>query len=172
MADLSVVFDGQSFDANNIEPSQPRELLPPGNYIAQIIDSEMKETKTGGKMLKLSFEITEGQHARRRVWSNLNLVNSNATAVDIAQRDLSAICRAIGQLQLSDSDQLHYQPMQITVAIKPPQGIYEASNEVKGYAPCSGANPAAAAPMSRAAVVPATSAAGRTTAQPPWRRNA
>jgi hypothetical protein len=46
-------------------------------------------------------------------------VNNNPKAVEIAQQTLSAICRATGQLQVSDSEQLHLKPMTITVAVRP-----------------------------------------------------
>jgi hypothetical protein len=170
MANLSNAFGGQAFDANNVEPSQPRELLPPGKYVAQIIDSEMKPTTTGGEKLALTFEILDGPHAKRRVWTNLNLVNANTTAMEIAQRDLSAICRAVGRLQVSDSEQLHSQPLTINVEVKRAKGEYKAANEVRGYAPASGAAPAPAPRTAAPAATPA--AAARTTAAPPWRRSA
>lgn len=115
------------------------ELMPPGMYSAQIIDSDLVATKTGsGQILKLTFEIIEGPCARRRVWANLNIVNANAQAQEIAQRDLKHICAAVGhQGMLEDSNQLHFKPLKIRLAVKPdPQ--WGDKNEIKAYQAMSG----------------------------------
>jgi len=162
---------GTTFDANAIEPSAPRELLPPGSYTVQIVQSEMKDTKTGGKMLSLEFEVLDGSAKGRRLWSNLNLVNANEKAVEIANRDLSAICHATGQMAVSDSDQLHFKPMVATVAVEPGKGEYGPKNVIKGYAAASGSKPVTFTPH---AATTATTSASKpaASAQPPWRRSA
>ncbi|MEM9073932.1 MAG: DUF669 domain-containing protein, partial [Myxococcota bacterium] len=84
------------FDAGSVEPSQSYELLPTGWYEALITESEMKDTKSGkGQYLELTFEIISGDHKTRRMWARLNLSNPNTKAVEIAEKDLSAICRAV-----------------------------------------------------------------------------
>ena len=55
MANLS------GFDANQVEPSADFEPIPAGKYLATIVESEMKPTKSGtGNYLQLTFEILEG----------------------------------------------------------------------------------------------------------------
>lgn len=168
MANISAAFGG-TFDASQVEPSAPRELLPPGTYTAQIVKSDMVDTSTGGQMLKLELDIIDGPAKGRKLWDNLNLVNRNPTAVEIAQRTLSAICHAIGRLQVADSDELHFKPLTITVAVEPdsrdkhlaaddPARRYQ--NAVKGYA----------APAKQAAPPPRQAAAP--TGAAPWRRSA
>ena len=186
MADLSQALKG-TFDASNVEPATARELLPPGKYVAQIIESEMKDTQSGGKMLALTLEIQDGPHTRRRLWDNLNLVNSNPKAVEIAQRTLSAICHAIGRMQVNDSDELHFRPMLLSIEVEPdsrdkhlnpsdPNRRYQ--NKVKGYAKADGSaapapRPMAAPPAQAQASAPqARPAAAPASNQPPWRRSA
>lgn len=171
---------GQTFDANNVEPSAPREILPPGDYVVQIVDSEMAETKAGnGQMLKLTMDIMEGPHAGRKLWDRLNLVNPNAQAVEIAQRTLSAICHAIGRLQVSDSEQLHFSPMIATVKVKPAgadkYGTHrDAQNEISGYKAAGNASAAATQrpPVQQAHQQRSAPQAAQPprTAAPPWRR--
>jgi hypothetical protein len=80
-----------TFDATEVAPAVPLEVLPPGKYLAQLIESEMAPTKAGdGQLLKLIFEILEGPSARRKIFDQLNLVNRNEQTVEIAQRTLSA----------------------------------------------------------------------------------
>jgi len=172
---------GGTFDASQVEPSAPRELLPPGKYVAQIVKSEMKPTRSGdGQMLEIELDILEGAHSGRKLWDRLNLVNRNTTAVEIAQRTLSAICHAIGRMQVSDSEELHFKPMQVTVAVEPdsrdkdkPIDQQRMQNTVKGYAPANGG----AAPAQRPAPMPQAAPqsqrqAPAPAASAPWRRSA
>jgi len=76
------------------------------------------------------------------IFERLNLDNPNETAVQIAQRTLASICRAVGIMQPKSSEDLKDTPFRIKVAIQPASGQYEASNSVKGYAPVEGSTPA------------------------------
>jgi len=120
------------FDATQIEPNDRPEAIPAGKYKCVAIESEFKDTKDGkGKFLQFCFEVIEGEYKGRRLWDRLNLVNSNAEAVNIARRTLSAICHAVNVMQPNDSAQLHNLPMIVKVALTSYNG--EPKNEVKGY---------------------------------------
>lgn len=172
----------QHFDANTVEPAAPFELLPPGRYVAQIVQSEMRPTKAGnGQLLWLELDVLEGPHQGRKIWDQLNLVNPNQQTVEIAQRALSAICHAVGQLQVSDSEQLHLRPLQVTLAVEADSRDkhlqpheQRKQNKIKGYAPL-GPTPAARPPApqataQRSALPPPRPAPAATTTTPPWRR--
>lgn len=137
------------FDANNVDPSAPRELLAPGKYPVQIVNSEMKDAKTGGgQYLALEMDVIEGPSQGRKLWENLNLVHSNPQTTEIANRTLSAICHATGQMQIQDSEQLHFKTMIATVAVEvdsrdkalpPNDPSRRLQNRIKGYeAPAAG----------------------------------
>jgi len=125
------------FDATQVAPADDYSPIPPGEYAAQITDSELKPTSKGGHRLELTFEVSDGPAKGRKVWANLNLDNPNPKAVEIAQRELSAICHAIGKLQVSDSQELHYKPMTIRVEIETQEG-YKPKNVIKAYKPSTG----------------------------------
>lgn len=153
MADLS------GFDANQVEPTGDFEPIPAGKYQAVIIDSEMKPTKAGtGSYLQLTFQIIDGEYKNRLLWTRLNLDNPNATAVQIARAELSAICRAVGVLTPKDSVELHNLPLVIHVRCKKRMDTGEIMNEIKGYSK----KESLAAPSNNA------SAANTT---PPWKRS-
>ena len=98
-----------NFNAADIEPAAPISALPPGRYPVAISKTEMKDTKAGtGQYLQIELTITSGTAANRKLWARLNLVNQNQQAVDIAYRELSAICHAVGVLQVADFHP-HYQ---------------------------------------------------------------
>lgn len=164
---------GTTFDAHTVEPNAPRDILPPGDYLLQIIRSEMKATKNrSGHYLELEMDVLDGVAAGRKLWDRLNLVNQNQQAADIANRTLSAICHATGQMTVSDSEQLHFKPMIAKVAVRPAgpdkTGTQrDAQNEIKGYSAPNSARPATAP---RATPAPAGAAAAPK--QAPWRRTA
>jgi Protein of unknown function (DUF669) len=154
---------GTTFDASSVDPTTPFEVLPPGRYLVQIVASEMRPTKDGsGQYLWLELDVLEGEHQGRKLFDRLNLVNPNPTAVEIAERALSAICHATGKMQVQDSEELHLTPMMVDVKVQPPKNGYDASNKIR-YLPLE--QPSPQPPRS------AVQAAGRT-ASPPWKRTA
>ena len=130
------------FDANNVDPAADFEPIPAGNYPAIITASEMKPTKNGtGRYLELTFDVLEGAHKGRLLWSRLNIENPSAQAVGIAQGELSAICRAVGVMQPKDSAELHNLPLTVKVKVRKREDNGDLTNEVRGYAK-KGAAPA------------------------------
>ena len=156
----------QTFDANTVEPSN-FDVFPAGKYLAQIVASEMRPTKDGrGQYLFLELDILEGPFAGRKLFDRLNLVNDNPDTVDIATRTLSSICRATGQMQVKDSEQLHLIPLIADVRVRPPKGQYGESNSIR-YLPRNAAaapTPATRTPAGYAA--PASAPATTATPQP------
>jgi len=149
-----------NFDANTVEPSTGFDPIPAGKYPVVIVESEMKPTKSGtGRYLELTFEVIDGEYRGRKVWARLNLENPNATAVEIARAELSAICRAVNVMQPRDSVELHNLPLVVTVRCKKNPDTDEITNEVKGYAARDTAGAAASG------VKPGTG-----TNVPPWQR--
>lgn len=162
-----------AFDASQVEPAVPRgEVLPPDDYKVQIVRSEMRRTRAdNGDMLVLEMEVIEGEHARRHLWDKLNLVNPNQQTMEIAQRTLSSICHAVGVIQISDSEQLHFKPLIARVTVEPAgkdeRTGYERKhpqNEVAGYMPVAGAAPVVRQPARQA---PAGASAPARQAPPP-----
>lgn len=160
----------QGFDANQVEPADDLEPIPVGKYVAVITDSEMKPTKSGtGNYLQLTFQIVEGEFANRLLWVRLNLDNPNATAVDIARRELSSICRSVGVLVPTDSADLHNLPCVIHVRVKRRNDTGELQNEIKGYSARDAKAALTAASETPSGV--ATSVQDAPAAEtPPWKR--
>lgn len=165
---------GTTFDATNIEPAKPLDVLPPAKYLAQIVNSEMRVTKDGmGQYLWLELDVLDGPCQGRKLFDRLNLVNANPQTVEIAQRTLSAICHATGRMQVQDSEELHLIPLIADVQVQPPKNGYGESNKVR-YLPLDrGTKPAppqAARPAPPPQAQPAASATAFTSA--PWKRQA
>lgn len=142
-----------NFDASQVAPSEALEAIPAGWYNAQMTASEMKPTSDGtGAYLQAEFTVLSGDYAGRKLFDRINLQNKNPVAVEIGYKTLSAICHAVGVIQVQDSQQLHGRPLQLKVSLRAAgPGAdgkhYEASNEVKGYKGMGGAGvPMAGAP--------------------------
>lgn len=159
------------FNAAEVPPSQPFDLIPPGYQVAAIIQSDIKPTKAGtGEYLELVWQILEGEYAGRKLFDRLNINNPNAVAQKIGQESLSAICHAVGILQPNSTEDLHDVPVLVKVGVKSPRDGYDAANEIKGYKPFDGAAPP---PQPKSAPAASATPAAAATAQPkaaPWRR--
>lgn len=144
---MAQLFAGQTFDANQVDPTPHFAAIPAGDYHVIVTASELKFTKDGaGQYLELQHEVQDGPHRGAKLWNRLNIHNSNQRAVEIAQRTLSQLCHAVGVLQVSDSEQLHFKPCIAVVSVRVDAGR-EPSNDIKGYKAMSGAPVAAAAPF-------------------------
>lgn len=128
MADL-----GGKFDANKVEPASEFEPIPEGEYAAVIVDSKRVGTSTGGERLVFEFDILDAPYAGRKIWEGLNLWNKSETAVDIAKKQLSALCRAVNVMTPRDSAELHNIPLKIKVVRRKRSDNGQMTNEIKGY---------------------------------------
>ena len=154
-----------NFNAAEVSPESEFTPLPAGIYPAQVVESELKATKNGtGHYLQLQWKILEGQFAGRNVFDRLNIHNANETATKIGQQQLSALCHAVGVLQVADSAQLHFKPCRIKLTIRKDEQ-YGDRNEIKGYEAIAGAVPSM---PTFAPPAPAKPAAGA----PPWAKAA
>ncbi len=155
-----------NFDSTNVAPAVAPEAIPSGWYKAYMSASEMKPTKDGnGAFLSVEYTIMEGQYAGMKQFDRMNLQNANPVAVEIGYKQLSAVCHAVGVIQVADSSQLHNRPLMIKVALRPAGlgadgKMYDASNEVKGVKAFNPNEAVQAAPaMAPAAIPPAAPAA-------------
>ena len=158
MADL------RGFDAQTVEPNDSFDPIPNGDYLCIITTSEMKPTQAGdGAYLELELQVIEGPYQGRKLWDRLNLNNANETTVKISKGTLSAICRAVGVLQPTDSCELHDLPLVAKVACRKRDDTEELTNVIKSY---KKRDAVAAVPASS----PAPAKAAATSSTPPWKR--
>lgn len=147
----------EDFNANDVpEDDRGFDPLPAGEYLMQVIESDIKPTKSGsGDQLVLTMEVIEGPMANRRMWDRLNIRNQSPVAQGIAQRALADLCLAVGIASLRNSEDLHFKPFIGRVSIKQDKtGNYGPSNAVR-YKPRGGAAPAGA--TARPAAAPSSS---------------
>ena len=121
------------FDATNVEPSAPLDVVPAGKYPCRISQTEIKETKSGtGRYLQLTLDLIEGPFKG----TSCSTGSISGTATPRPRRSpsktLSAICHAVGVLKVRNHEEFRNKVVQVKVTTRnDPQ--YGESNEVKGY---------------------------------------
>lgn len=130
---------GQPFDATQVDPTQGAGSLPVGKHPVIAVSSSIDATKAGdGGMLVYILKIIDGPYSGTTGPYRLNLYNNNPKAVEIAQRQLSALCHVTGVYQVADSDALLNIPFVIEVA---PQKDDPSYTEIKKVFDINGNEP-------------------------------
>lgn len=135
-----MAFIGQTFNVADI-PEDKKEFapIPAGWYRGQITKSELKDTKSGGKMISIGLTITGPEYQGRVIFANLNIRNPSAEAERIGQQQLGAVLRAIGLARVQDTDELIGGNLEFKVAIRKSEE-YGDQNDVKGFRAIQGSS--------------------------------
>lgn len=155
-----------NFNARTVDPTQRTgSNLPVGKHPVVITDSEVRATNDGNNgLLALELTVIDGPSKGQTGEYRLNLYHqSSPKAVEIAQRQLSAICHVIGVYDVNDSQQLHGKPFIVEVALQKGEEaqkngytevkkVYDINGNEPGKA---GAGPGAAQPAQAAQGAPA-----------------
>lgn len=94
------------FDATQHELDAGFEPLPADIYVASISDTKMEAIKATegedkGSQLYVEFTVTEGAFKGRKLVRRYGILNKNsAQAVEIAHKQLTALCYCVGQFKL------------------------------------------------------------------------
>lgn len=95
------VPNGGVFNAQQYEPQQGGSKHPIGNFPAKVSNTQIvaaKDEKSG--MFRVTFETPAGT-----IDKNYNLWHDNAQTVEIAHKQLSALCHAVGRFQVNMANQ-------------------------------------------------------------------
>jgi len=127
-----------NFDANKVEPIGSFEPLPVGDYLVAISATDLKDAKPKpnkkpGKYLQVTMDVIDGPSKGRKIFDFLNLVNDNKTTEEIAQKQLSAICRVTGVMQPKKSEELHNRPFMVRLKIQKGTDGYDDRNTIAEY---------------------------------------
>jgi hypothetical protein len=124
--------DSFFFDPSKEEGSH-FDLIPPGEYVAEIIEAEIKQPRSGdGHMLALTWRVSEGDYEGRQVWESLCFQHSNEQTQAIARRKLKDICAALEiNEQITDPEVFKFKPVRVRIGIQVDKsGQYDDSNKI------------------------------------------
>ena len=138
---------GFSFDHTAVDTTDSFDPLPPGEYVVEVVDSDVKQTKAGdGAYIALQLRVVEGEFENRRVFTNINHQNPNPKAQVIGERQLAQLCTAVGlKHSLDDVVDLHNIPVKAVILVEPAKDNYGPRNSVRAYKPVNGPAPVVAA---------------------------
>jgi hypothetical protein len=138
MAQLLAMFDAHAFD-----PSQSVGSLPIGKHPVIAESSEVRPTSNNdGGYLQFNLKIIDGPNAGATGAYRLNLYNASQKAVEIAHRQMSALCHVTGVYNVQDSAQLHNIPFMIEVGAQKGEGaIAKGYTEIKRVFDINGNEP-------------------------------
>ena len=124
-----------NFNSANVEPQQSFEPIPKGWYDLLIEGVELKPTRAGtGSYLSLQLKVQGGEFNNRTGFDMITYSNPNAQAVEIGHRKLSALCRAVGIVELTSTDLLENRIVAGKVGVRVDKtGEYDPQNDVREY---------------------------------------
>ena len=155
------------YNANEVEDSGIGQPLPAGKYVMIATGDEQKPTQSGGQYISLEMTVHDGGPKQgRKVWENLNIVNSNPVAENIGRATLNRLALAAGiqAADFVDSSQVLNIPVVVTVAIDTKD---TSRNKIKKFEAWDGVsipNPVATQAAARVATPPVAT----TPAAPPY----
>ena len=92
---LSVVLGAVKTEAQRLA-----HILDHGIYRLEVVESSglvLNETRDG-QILKLTYAVVEGERKGTRIFSTLDILNKDQEVQCAGQRELSALCHAVGVL--------------------------------------------------------------------------
>lgn len=132
------------------------EPLDAGWYEARIHTASLGDTKAGGRIIKIRYDILGPTGQGRVVFGIITLRNANPEAVEVGDRQRADLVAATGLGSMTDTDQLVGCTLQIKLAVRRSEE-YGDSNDVKGFRPVAGGIPKMGS-IGVAPVAPATKA--------------
>ena len=125
-----------NMNLSNVEESGNYTPLPAGDYPVRVIDSEVRESRSGESRLSFTYQVTSGQYAGRQIFDGFSLWSSNPKAVNVAQSRLKSMalaCHHPNPNYIQDSSEFHGREMIVRTAIREYNG--NEYTDVKRYTP-------------------------------------
>lgn len=122
-----------SFDASKHDRLQPLEAIPAGWY-SVVIESmvERDNADNSGTHLAVTYTVTDGKYAGRKVFGNLNVGNESEKARKFAFDSIATICDAVNLESFEDTDELLDRGFLLDVGVQN-DATYGKKNTVRGY---------------------------------------
>ena len=104
------------FNANDVPEF---DLLPNGDYLMMVTDSDIIENKSGtGSHIDFRMVVVEGERKNFVLHHRLTWTNPSQDAVSIGRKRLAELCRAVGVMSPTDTSDLHNLTFVARVSVK------------------------------------------------------
>ena len=127
-----MAFFGDKINDTVVIEKKNFDPIPAGWYKATVSACEYKDTKSGGGMIAMTWDILS-HTSSSKVFENYNIRNTNPETEGYARESLRSIEAACGLGKCTDTDQYIGATCEVKVAIAPAKDGYDAKNTIKGY---------------------------------------
>lgn len=124
---------GLDLSSVEVKPASGYNVVPTGEYDVVVSKAEIKETKSGGSMLILGYEVQSGDQAGKTIKHTMNIVNQSAEATRIGLETLKRVAIATGHKnpnKIADTDELINKNPFLVIVEEVQDGEYK-NNKVK-----------------------------------------
>ena len=150
---------------NSDENRSEFAVLKAGWYHMEITNGEVKQAASGGTMVVFTLKVVEGEAINRVLSARFNIVNASQEAARIGKQQLIGLADAVGIIDPCDTDPFIGKHVMANVTVRPAQGQYNESNDVKGFRKYEGTyTPSTSAPTAG----PSAPSAPASSAKPSW----
>lgn len=141
--DLSDVLGNVNLDDVDTSERGGFTPIPAGEYMVQIVEGSVVRKESGDAMMKLAFEVMEGEFEGRKLFENLNIRHSNPTAQKIALETMTELWRDAmgGSGNPSTIEQMTFKPVRAKVAVEKRKDTGDMQNRIKRFYPLGAAAP-------------------------------
>jgi hypothetical protein len=111
--------------------------VPKGTYQLCVTDADEVVTKAGNKRINLTFSITAGEYAGRKIWEGYNLTGENTKAVQISRGQLKSLWKCAGHSDFRIESAQSFLGIEISASVKIQEGKngYEDKNVISTFKP-------------------------------------
>ena len=144
----------QNFDINHVADTgdDKRDFGPVPAGFYRVICERAEETVTKStqtEAVKFAWRIADGEFAGQWLWDQMNVDHPKSSYAGREQNRFREMCKATNTLNPKTMDDFPGSECSVEVRLRPAQGQYGESNEIKSYlapVPTDSAAPAQSAP--------------------------
>lgn len=122
---------GLDLSSVEVKAASGYNVVPTGEYDVVVSKAELKETKSGGSMLILGYEVQSGDQAGKTIKHTMNIVNQSAEATRIGLETLKRVAIATGHKnpnKIADTDELINKNPFLVIVEEVQDGEYKNNN--------------------------------------------
>jgi len=110
--------------------------IPAGTYNLIVTNAEETETKNKDKRIKLTFSVSEGEYAGRKIFEGYQL-SGNEKAVQIGRGQLKSLWKCAGHTEFIIKSAQDFNNIEIAASVKiqPGKDGYDAKNSISSFKP-------------------------------------
>lgn len=151
---------------NSNENRSEFSVLKAGWYHMEITAGEVKPTQNGGTMVVFTLKVVEGEGVNRVLSARFNIVNQSQEAARIGKQQLVSLADCVGIIDPCDTDPFIGKHVMARVEVRPAQGNFNESNEIRSFRRYDGT----VTPSAPAATATPSAPSAQTVAKPSWLR--